>query len=150
MCFLIGRLIFITPFLVEGQSMEPTMRDKEVFLIDRNIHHQGEIKRGDVIVFSFDGEYFYVKRVIGMPGDTVRIKGQQVELKKAGEDSFHIFPEPYLMGEQSYYGDERYFLVPAEDEYFVMGDNRSHSKDSRTFAYPFVKLEQIYGRYIYP
>jgi signal peptidase I len=149
MCFLVSRLIFITPFLVEGQSMEPTMKDREIFLIDRNIH-QGDIKRGDIIVFSFDGQYYYVKRVIGMPGDTIRTKDDQVDLKTAADGVYKNLLEPYLAGKKFYYGDERFFLVPESDQYFVMGDNRAHSKDSRSFSYPFVKLDQIYGRYIYP
>ncbi len=145
---LIARLMFISPFLVEGQSMDPTLHDRELFLIDRQIQGNHPLKRGDIVVFSFDDQYYYVKRVVGLPGETIKIKADQVMIKNQ-EGGYDVLAEPYLMAQHFNYGDERFFLVPS-GEYLVFGDNRFHSKDSRTFVYPYVRLDQIYGRYIYP
>lgn len=142
------KLVFLSPFMVEGQSMEPNLYNGEVFVIDRLVDRNGDLKRGEIVVFSFDGEYFYVKRVIGLPGETVRIGKEKIEIKNENAD-FKTLNEVYLLGGKYDYGDQRYFLVP-EGEYFVLGDNRDNSKDSRTFSYPFVEVEKIYGRYMYP
>jgi signal peptidase I len=142
------KLVFLSPFMVEGQSMEPNLHNGEMFVIDRLVNRNGDLKRGEIVVFSFDGEYFYVKRVIGLPGETVRIGGEKVEIKNENGD-FQTLNEVYLLGGKYNYGDQRYFLVP-EGKYFVLGDNRDNSKDSRTFTYPFVELGKIYGRYVYP
>lgn len=141
------KLIFWTPFLVEGQSMDTTLHDHELVLIDRQVRPD-LLKRGTVVVFSFEENYYYIKRVIGLPGETVRINQDGVAVK-SGDGAYQILNEPYLMGEQAHYGDERFFIVP-EGEYFMLGDNRDHSKDSRYFPYPYIKIAQIYGRYIYP
>lgn len=143
------RIAFLSPFMVEGNSMEPTLHSGELFIIERSQEKLTDLRRGDIVVFSFDDEYFYVKRVIALPGETLRIGGDVVEIKKTGEDVYKKLNEPYLMGDVVNYGDERFFIVP-EGEYFVMGDNRLHSKDSRTFIDPYVSLENIYGKYVYP
>lgn len=128
--------------------MEPTLHEQELFAIDRKVDRNGELKRGEIVVFSFDDQYYYVKRIIGLPGETLRIYKNRVELKQP-DGQFEPLNEPYLMGGKFNYGDQRYFIVP-DGEYLLLGDNRDHSKDSRTFAYPYVKYSQIYGRYIYP
>lgn len=142
------QLAFYSPFMVEGQSMEPNLHEKELFLIDRRVGVNSQFQRGEIIVFSFDQKYYYVKRIIGLPGETLRIRKNKVEVKKEN-GQFEALNEPYLLGGKFNYGDERYFIVP-EGEYFVLGDNRDYSKDSRTFAYPYIKSGQIYGRYVFP
>lgn len=144
-----ARIAFLSPFMVEGQSMEPTLHNGEVFIIENSQEELERLQRGDIVVFSFDGEYFYVKRVIALPGETLRIGGNVVEIKKTGDGNYKRLNEPYLMGKNVNYGDERFFIVP-EGHYFVMGDNRLHSKDSRTFVDPYVSQENIYGKYVYP
>ncbi len=141
------KLVFWTPFLVEGQSMDLTLHDRELVLIDRQIEPES-LHRGTIVVFSFDDNYFYIKRIIGLPGETLRMGKNKVEIKDA-QGNFQILEEPYLLGKRFNYGDSRYFIVP-EGEYFVMGDNRGHSKDSRYFSYPYVRIDEIYGKYIYP
>lgn len=143
------RLMTISPFMVEGQSMDPTLYDKELFLIDKKVEADAGLQRGDIVVFNTDADdYFYVKRVIGLPGETVRLEGTSLSIK-SGDGEYKPLNEPYLLNGQVNYGDKRYFIVPT-GEYFVMGDNRTHSKDSRTFIYPYVTASQIYGKYIYP
>lgn len=147
--FVAIRVAFLSPFIVDGHSMEPTLYNKEFFIIENNLESSDELERGDIVVFSFDDDFFYVKRIIGLPGDKLRIGGSHVEIKGGQEDSYRILHEPYLMGENVAYGDERYFIVP-EGEFFVMGDNRAHSKDSRTFRDPYVPFGDIDGRKVYP
>lgn len=144
----VSRLMTVSPFLVEGQSMDPTLYDRELFLIDSKIDAEHPLRRGDIVVFSNGDEFYYVKRVIGLPGESVRLEGKSLAIKR-GDGEYQQLYEPYLASQEFDYGDKRYFIVP-ENKYFVLGDNRAHSRDSRTFADPFVAAGQILGRYIYP
>lgn len=146
--FLATKVAFWSPFMVDGESMEPNLHTQELFIIDRSSASLHNLKRGDVTVFSFDGSYYYVKRVIGLPGDTLKISSDGVSLKES-DGTYRLLIEPYLLGKKYNYGDERIYIVP-EGEYFMMGDNRDHSKDSRFFAYPYVALKYIDGKYIFP
>lgn len=141
------KIAFWNPFLVEGESMDKTLHDHELILIDRQIQPE-TLQRGTIVVFSFDNSYYYIKRVIGLPGETLKIGKDGVEIK-AEDGQYKPLNEPYLLGQKFNYGDTRYFIVP-DGEYFMLGDNRDHSKDSRYFSYPYVKIKQIYGKYIYP
>lgn len=146
--FMIHAFIFI-PMTVEGQSMKST--------IDQNDHiiftHFGKIKRQDIIVFKTPNDEVYIKRVIGLPGDTVSYKDDHLYVN--GKE----IAEPYLKSNISKYhqtvakdipytsnfkasditGTKR---IPA-NTYFVLGDNRNLSKDSRSFG--VVKRSQIMG-----
>jgi len=146
--FLVSKVAFWSPFLVDGESMEPNLHTQELFVIDRAPSSLHNLKRGDVSVFSFDDSYYYVKRVIGLPGETLKISNAGVAVKEA-DGNYRILSEPYLLGKKFIYGDERIYIVP-EGEYFMLGDNRDHSKDSRYFAYPYVQLKYVYGKYIFP
>jgi len=143
------KLSLYSPFMVEGDSMLPTLPNQEIFLIDKSVENKPEdLKRGDIIVFSFDDKYYYVKRLIGLPGEYLKINAEGVWIK-GSDGNFQLLNEFYLGGRKFKYGDERYFIVP-EKQYFVLGDNRDHSKDSRYFEPPYVQLGQIYGKYIFP
>lgn len=144
---IVNKLFFWTPFLVDGQSMDPTLHDREVVLIDRQLHPE-DLKRGTIVVFSFEDNFFFIKRIVGLPGETLLIGKDGVQVKDA-QGQFQKLLEPYLLNDQPHYGDTRYYIVPA-GEYLMLGDNRDHSKDSRYFAYPYVKFDEIYGRFIYP
>ncbi len=135
------------PFMVEGNSMEPTLLSEQIFLIDKDLSVPQDISRGDVIVFSNGDDYFYVKRVIGMPGESLKLEDESVQIKDQ-DGVFRPFEEPYVK-EVFDYGDERFFIVP-ENEYFVMGDNRGQSRDSRFFEDPYIDESMIYGKYIWP
>jgi signal peptidase I len=128
--------------------MEPNLHTQELFVIDRSAESLHNLKRGDVTVFSFDNSYYYVKRVIGLPGETLKISSDGVAVK-GSDGNFQLLSEPYLPAKKYNYGDERIYIVP-EGEYFMLGDNRDNSKDSRYFAYPYVALRYIYGKYIFP
>ena len=147
---LFTKVAFFSPFMVEGESMMPTLHQQELFLIDRKVVDTGDnaLHRGDIVVFSFDNSFYYVKRVIGLPGEYLKINQDGVWIR-GSDGSYQHLDEFYLGGKKFNYGDERFFMVP-EKQYFVLGDNRDHSKDSRFFSPPYVSLSQIYGKYIYP
>ncbi len=123
-------------FRIEGQSMEPNLHDGEYVLIDKVSYLLHPPERGDVIVFlPPNNDRDYIKRVIGLPGDTVEIKGGQVYVNGTALD------EPYLRSPTN--GSDAAFRVE-EGHYFVMGDNRINSQDSRAFG-P-ITFKSIVGR----
>jgi signal peptidase I len=127
------------PVKVEGTSMAPRLRDQDRLFINKFAYNFEKIERDDVVVFYYprDIQKSYIKRVIGLPGDTVRIEDGQVLVngKPLGE--------PYVPDR---YRDVRSMdaLKVPEGEYFVMGDHRSISSDSRDFG-P-VERKLIYGK----
>jgi signal peptidase I len=133
-------IIFLyQPVRVEGTSMLPMLQDQDRLFINKMAYRVGEIHRGDVVVFLYprDHEKSYIKRVIALPGDDLRIDHGQVYVN--GDK----VAEKYV---PKRYADDRSqpeMIVPA-NEYFVMGDHRSISSDSRDFG-P-VERELIYGK----
>jgi signal peptidase I len=133
-------IIFLyQPVRVEGTSMLPMLQDQDRLFINKMAYRVGEIHRGDVVVFLYphDHEKSYIKRVIALPGDDLRIDHGQVYV-----NGNHVV-EKYVPRR---YADDRSqpeMTVPAH-EYFVMGDHRSISSDSRDFG-P-VERQLIYGK----
>lgn len=155
-CLLLGFFIasLITHFVayqttVEGESMEPTLSDGDSVIIQKLSYYIGEPQRFDVIVFPVaDGEEgkstensFYVKRVIGLPGETVQIQEGAVYIndKKLTTDKYCL--SKILDG-----GNASSPLTLKEDEYFVLGDNRNMSTDSRSSFVGLVKKSDISGK----
>jgi signal peptidase I len=136
------RTFLVSPFQVEGNSMLSTLENKEYIIINKLAYHIGHPDRGDVVVFRppSDETKHYVKRVIGTPGDTVVVRngyvyvdqsGDLVQLNEAYLDENnlgHTYRHPPSSGDTR---EERY-TVP-EGHYFVLGDNRQGSLDSRSF-----------------
>ncbi len=127
------------PVRVEGTSMLPNLQDQDRLFINKIAFHLGGVQRGDVVVFEYPGDHTksYIKRVIGLPGDDVRIvQGRVIVNGKT-------LKEPYVPLQ---FADDRSLaerVLPAH-EYFVMGDHRSISSDSRDFG-P-VDRSLIYGK----
>lgn len=109
--------------IVVGSSMEPTFRDGQRLLVNKAVYRFGEPERGDVIILHPPYEFSrdYIKRLIGLPGDTVEIRGGAVFVNE------HQLKEPYIKSPPSYTLPP--FKVP-ENSYFVLGDNRNNSNDS--------------------
>lgn len=120
-----GIQVAVQSRLVEGHSMEPTLHDQQRLLISRTAYSgYAEPQRGDIVVFhAWDSSEDYIKRVIGVPGDTVAVKGGKVFVNGAPVD------EPYIRGETN--GGSDSTVVLGRDDYYVMGDNRGNSADSR-------------------
>ncbi len=131
MVFLV-RSFIAQPFVVNGASMEPTFHTNEYLIVDQLSYELGEPHRGDVIVFKYPllPSRFFIKRVIALPGETIRINNNEVFIKKVGEDEFTPLDEPYVEFPKESFVE----MTLSQDEYFVMGDNRAASLDSRTWG----------------
>lgn len=156
------RTFLVSPFQVEGNSMVDTLEDKQYIVINKLAYLVGTPQRGDVVVFRppNDPDKYYVKRVIGEPGDRVIIKDGFVFLQQAGEQELRKLDEDYLNGlnEGKTYrhppssGDTTavQYEVPPE-HFFLLGDNRQGSLDSRSFSVgteqePYVARADVKGR----
>ena len=131
------RYFLIQPFYVKGASMEPNFYDHEYLIIDEITYRLSEPKRGDIVVFRYplNPKQYFIKRVIGLPGERVKIENNQVFVGKIG-GKLEPLTENYLSPEAQTslpikgYGD----VSLGENEYFVLGDNRDESLDSRIFG----------------
>jgi len=130
------------PVKVEGTSMAPLLSDQERIFINKFVYRFEPIQRGDVVVFWYplDRSKSFIKRVIGLPGETVEIRRGTVYV----DDK--IVPEPYVPAQYEDLSDFGPVRVP-KDSYFVMGDHRVSSNDSRVFG-P-VADRYIYGRAVF-
>ncbi|MBE3576732.1 MAG: signal peptidase I [Limnochordales bacterium] len=130
------------PFTVEGPSMYPTLRSGERLIVDELSYRFGSPERGDVIVFRYPSNprQFFVKRLVALPGEVVAIRDGQVWVN--GQP----LPEDYLPEET--WGEFGPVVVP-EDHYFVLGDNRNNSADSRDPRVGFIPRKLVVGRAIW-
>jgi signal peptidase I len=128
------RYFVVQPFFVKGDSMEATFDDGDYILIDEISYRFAQPERGDVIIFRYplDQSQFFIKRVIGLPEETVEIKSDQVIIHNKQRPEGFVLDEPYLMPIRHTIGDLRIKLDP--NEYFVLGDNRLQSSDSRRWG----------------
>lgn len=127
---------------VSGQSMEPTLHDKDFLIINKFIYNFTKPAKGDIIVFPHNGnnKELYIKRVIGLPGDEIELKNAQVYVNGAALYEDYISETTIEKGNITFP-----FTVP-EGEYFVMGDNRNNSRDSRFTDVGTVPLDEIVGK----
>lgn len=126
------RVFIISPFIVDGGSMHPTFKNLDYLIVDELLYNFSAPKRGDVIVFRYPGNHsvFYIKRIIGLPGETVSIYHGAVTIISDNGEKITL-DEPYIVNEDATYTKD----VPLNPgEYFVMGDNRPNSSDSRTWG----------------
>ncbi|HEY3704272.1 MAG TPA: signal peptidase I [Terracidiphilus sp.] len=135
-------LFLYQPVKVEGTSMLPRLEDRDRLFINKFVYHFESIHRGDVVVFHYprDPEKSYIKRVIAVPGDRLRIDRGEVYL-----NGKHM-PEPYVPDEFRDMKSMPETVIP-DEEYFMMGDHRSISSDSREFG-P-VDRDLIYGKAVF-
>lgn len=126
------RLFIISPFIVDGESMHPTFENLDYLVIDEFIYYFRAPARGDVIVFRYPGDpsIFYIKRIIGLPGDTITIDHGVVSITTAEGQPFTL-SEPYVVSEDATYSKR---VTLNDGEYFVLGDNRPNSSDSRVWG----------------
>lgn len=140
------RFYLVQPFYVEGQSMEPNFNNSEYLLIDEITYQFRDPKRGEVIVFKPPISTYqnYIKRIIGLPGETIVFKNGDVFLKPDDQDELIKISEAYIPAEtRTTTNNDEEISIP-EKEYFVMGDNRNQSSDSRIFG--SVNKKNITGR----
>ncbi|MFH1178350.1 MAG: signal peptidase I [bacterium] len=136
------RIFIISPFIVDGESMHPTFENLDYLIIDEFLYYFHAPERGDVIVFRYpdNPSVFYIKRIIGLPGETISINRGVVTIVTADGENMTI-TEPYIVNEDATYTKN---VSLNSEEYFVMGDNRPNSSDSRVWG-PLPKKD-IIGR----
>ncbi len=137
------RMFIAQPFIVSGASMEETFQSGEYLIVDQVTYNFHKPERGDVIVFRYPKEpsKFFIKRVIGLPGDTINIAGNVVTISNDANPNGIVLNEPYI---KSMDIPTNLVETLGEREYFVMGDNRDESSDSR--AWGVLQEDRIIGR----
>lgn len=152
------RYYLVQPFFVKGASMEPSFEDGDYLLVDEISYRFSEPLRGDVVIFRSpeNKSQFFIKRIVGLPKETVEVKNNKVIIYNAKNESGAELKESYLAPEQETLGN---MIIRLDGgEYFVLGDNRLQSSDSRRWgavtkslitgkaflrAWPFGRAEKI-------
>lgn len=126
------RMFIAEPFVVSGSSMAPTFIDRDYLIIDKISYWLGQPKRDDVVVFQYpnDPSKFFIKRIIALPGETIDIRGNNITITNAEHPQGLILDQPFVKNVD----DNDIHLKLKSDEYYVMGDNRSASSDSRVWG----------------
>ncbi len=126
------RMFIAQPFVVSGESMVPTFHDGEYLIVDEISYILGNVNRGDVVIFRYpdDTKRFFIKRIIGLPNEKVTIENNSVTIiNKENPEGFKL-NEPYI-NEKEFNGGT---YETGNDQYFVLGDNRNKSSDSRIWG----------------
>lgn len=137
------RMFIAQPFIVSGASMEQTFHNGEYLIVDQVSYHLHNPERGDVVIFRYpkDPSKFFIKRIIGVPGDTVSIEGSTVTITNEAHPTGFELNEPYI---KSMRPGVTIIEKLGDREYFVMGDNRDESSDSRVWG--VLQEERIIGK----
>jgi len=130
------RYFLVQPFYVKGASMEPNFYDHEYLIIDEISYRFKEPARGNIIVFRYpkNPQEYFIKRIIALPGEKIQIKDGQVYIYNSEYLNGLILEEPYLEKSAKTYSLTEDIVSLGKKEYFVLGDNRNSSKDSRSFG----------------
>ncbi len=145
------RFFVFQPFIVNGQSMEPNYHSADYLIIDEVSYRFNDPKRGDVVVFKYpkNTSIKYIKRIIGLPGETIEIRNKGVFITKDGSTA--KLDESAYLSADTYENWKRMTDYPlttlGEGQYFVMGDNRDNSSDSRVWG--LLPRKNIVGKTFY-
>ena len=136
------RVLVAEPFIVSGSSMFPTFENGDYLIVDKLSYKLAEPKRDDVVVFKYplDPNKYFIKRIIGLPNETIDIEGSKITITNKEHENGFTLEQPFIKSAAS---NNLHFELK-DDEYFVMGDNRNASSDSRYWG-P-VKRELLSGR----
>lgn len=134
------RVFFVDPFRVDGSSMDTTLSDGEVMILNKIVYKKNDIKRFDIVVIN-EGDKKIIKRVIGLPGETIEYKDNKLYING------NVTNDPYPSTKTDDFSitEIGHTKIPG-DSYFVMGDNRANSLDSRYSEVGVIKKSMIMGR----
>lgn len=126
------RTFIAQPFVVSGNSMLPTFHNGEYLIVNELAKYVGEYERGDVVILRYpvDPSKYFIKRIVGLPGETVSIKDGVVSIASPDNAEPLLLSEPYVKNQKP----DNSSRTLSNDEYFVMGDNRAQSSDSRVWG----------------
>lgn len=126
------RLFIVSPFVVDGESMHPTFENLDYLIVDEIVYRFSTPERGDVVVFRYpkNPSIFYIKRIIGFPGETVTINHGVISITQTNGTTLSL-NEPYVVNEDATYTKS---VTLNAGQYFVLGDNRPNSSDSRIWG----------------
>lgn len=126
------RTFIAQPFVVSGNSMYPTFHNGEYLIVNELAKYQGDYHRGDVVILRYpnDPSKYFIKRVIGLPGETVTIQSGVVSISSDTQQTPVVLTEPYVQNKKM----DSSSRTLDKDEFFVMGDNRAQSSDSRIWG----------------
>lgn len=128
---------------VDGESMSFTLKDNDVLIIDKLTYRFSKPKRFDIVVFPISEDEYYIKRIIGLPGEKIQIIDGKVYIND------QQLNDPYGYEDITYSGDASEPLIIGDTQYFVMGDNRNKSVDSRESSIGMIDEEKIIGKAVY-
>lgn len=143
------RFFLFSPIIVDGPSMLPTLHDRDQMIVNKFTYRINEPKRFDIIVFHATKKKNYIKRIIGLPGEHVRIDNNQLYINDEPIDQPFMdksMDDPSIMIDDDFQLEHilgNYDLIP-EDHYLVLGDNRNNSTDSRSIG--LITKDQIVGK----
>ena len=138
-CVILIRIFFIDPVRVDGGAMDTTLANGQIMILNKIVYKRNDIKRFDIVVID-EGDKAIIKRVIGLPGETVEYKDNKLYIN--GQET----EDPYPSTETDDFSitDIGHTKVPG-DCYFVMGDNRANSSDARYWENPYINKKYIKG-----
>lgn len=149
------RMFLFQPFFVQGASMEPNFEDGQYLVVNEFgykktdvglfvVNPSKKMKRGDVVVFHYPRNHklFFIKRIIGLPGEIIKVHNGKVFIQNKENSGEIELKEDYLPKDLKTKGNINYMIK--SDEYFVMGDNREHSSDSRVWG--AIKSSDVVGK----
>ncbi|MFA6459274.1 MAG: signal peptidase I [Candidatus Paceibacterota bacterium] len=128
------RFFIAEPFIVSGASMDPTFASGQFLIVDRLSYRLEEPKRGDVVIFRYpnDPKIYFIKRIVGLPGESIRINEGKVDIVNSEHPEGITLDESYIAAAHASKDD--FVKQLGTTEYFVMGDNRLQSSDSRAWG----------------
>lgn len=128
------RMYIAQPFIVSGASMDPTFESGQYLIVDQITYNLENPKRDDVVIFKYpkNPEIFFIKRIIGLPNETLIVDGGKTTIKNKENPDGFLLNESYIT--DSHRTSDTFEITLKDNEYFVMGDNRPQSSDSRTWG----------------
>ncbi len=126
------RIFIAQPFIVSGSSMFPTFHNNDYLIVDELSYRLGDPQRYDVVIFRYPGDTtkFFIKRIIGLPGETIDIKGKDVIIQNKENPNGFKLDQSFINNEMN---TTKHYVLES-DQYFVLGDNRNASSDSRVWG----------------